>query len=139
MAYAAIHEQDLADDVADGGDSEYRKTPCGVFNASAAQAGRLESVQDEPSIDEYRRRVKERYRAEFRPLAVARCKDQRAADAAIDDAFAEAFKSLSACGNPARFREWFREILARRCDERSKPRSTRPLRVADLKKQDGRE
>lgn len=137
MAYAAIKEHELADDAPSRGKPESRKTPCGVFDASAAQAGRLEAPHTESPLDDFRRRVKERYRAEFRPLALGHCKDQRVANEAIDAAFAEAFDSLSACGNPARFREWFREILVRKCKERSgNVRTTRPLRITDLKKSD---
>jgi len=137
MAYAAMKERELADDAPRRDKPEPRKTPCGVFDASAAQAGRLEAPHTKSPLDDYRRRVKERYRAEFRPFALGHCKDQRGADEAIDAAFAEAFDSLSACGSPERFREWFREILVRKCQERSgKVRTTRPLRVSDLKKGD---
>ena len=136
MAFAAIKESDIDDDVARPQGPQHRSTPCGVFDASAAQAGRLESVHGGPSIDDYRRRVRDRYHAEFGPLALSRCKDQSIADAAINDAFAEAFESLSACGNPARFREWFREILLRKCQERARHRPTRPLRVGEMKKID---
>ncbi len=88
-------------------------SPTSQPNATAPTVSK--ESEDPASIQYYRGRVKERYRTEFGAFAERLCKDRSLADKAMENAFTVAFRSLSSCGGPEDFRNWFKGILFEQC------------------------
>jgi DNA-directed RNA polymerase specialized sigma24 family protein len=84
------------------------------------------------AIARYRREIVGRYRAAYQSYATKLCGDPSRAELAMRGAFAQAFKSLQACGSPDRFATWFFEILTQQCEGCAEGRSTRALHIDDL-------
>lgn len=84
------------------------------------------------AIARYRREIVSRYRPAYQSYAMKLCGDPSRAELAMRAAFAQAFKSLQACGSPDRFATWFFEILTHQCERAADGRTTRALRIDDL-------